>query len=126
MKIYASTELTLDQFIGQDVWVKCLQDGHKECRYIRPLSRSGKGDYLYVNAAYEHVLDYKDPEEIKYEMSSIIFIDPKEYQVIEPLTTLSTSDFFPEAADFKYDGALDKYINPDIWVKVFSYSYDFE
>lgn len=129
MRIYATKTPSLESYLGKDVWVKCLKHGASEPCYVRIESRSTYpgSTYLEGNVFYEHVLSYKDVNDIRSELSNFNdLIDPADYKIVTPAVTLRAEDIYPEGAAPEYLDTLDKYVGKDLWVKVFSYLYNFE
>ena len=124
MNIYAATANTLRSYLGKNVWVKCLNRNSSEPCYVNVVSEGNSKDHLLGNVFYEHVLRYTDPKEIRSELSARdLPIVPEDYKIVTPEVILRAEDIYDVP---KYLGELNKYVGKDVWVKVFSYLYNYE
>jgi hypothetical protein len=126
MKIYAdSRPISLDRFIGQDVWVLCERSVSRYMptvkAFIRVLDKTSDG-YI-INHFSQSFFDLDGTfsyAQITAELNERMEVYSNIYKVVTPIEIYTTDEIFEECGcEYKLDTTkFDSYIGKDIWVKV--------
>ena len=102
MKIYASREPSVFDFIGKDLWIECLGFGGYE--YVQFLKKNDDGSievrsissYLIADQYPSELWNYfprwpSEPIDLSRLLNNTFDVDPDEYEIYTPLEAMSTA-----------------------------------
>ena len=94
MIIYSNTQdepydrIIIDQFVGEDIWVKMYLPEEDETTYVRLIDKLGDGEYIY-NAYLWGDYTYDIDEVLYGELTGYIGTE----DLVTPLETMTTEEF---------------------------------
>ena len=124
MKIYAdnNTKTPFDEYIGKEIWVLCdyVETSSAYRSYVRFLKKVVQQSYtlFYVNVIFTSTFDREDNDTLLSMSFDTTVTLAKNIRPIEPFTTFTTQQLFPNYAFKSARSRFDEFIGQPVWIKI--------